>query len=114
LADLPLYQEEKPFYILPGVDEQIDIQKERLTNLHFTSHQVHISDIRNREEYTLNNAGFEVVPHTSKNLKIHDLAQLAYYKEEIEAFFKVIFPEAVYVRRYDYCVRYTPYFIIIP
>ena len=40
LADLPLYDTEKPYFYLPGKDQEIDPEDPRLNNLEFESHTV--------------------------------------------------------------------------
>lgn len=111
LADLPLYQDEKPYYVLPSEKEQIDIHSKDLSNLEYEVHKVKVSDVRDcKSDYTLDTAGFQIVQNASKNLVINDLNDLRGYKEETEAVLREVFPEAIHIHCYDYLVSYPSSF----
>lgn len=89
LADIPLYDVEKPYYAMPAAANDIDPSLPT-TNLEFETHNgLLFRDARGREdELTLGRVGFQIVNHTPKNLILESAEQLAAYKLEIEEFLK--------------------------
>jgi hypothetical protein len=85
LADLLLYQHEKPYLALlpPSVDR--DPEKERFDNLEFEVHQgIPVTDIRRQEGFTIEECGFEVLHHESQHLTFNGVGDVDAYKRETE------------------------------
>lgn len=71
LEDLPLYNDETPYFYLPGKGEDVDPDDERLTNLAFrTESRIVVQDMRNMKHLRFDNCGFEYVKHHVSN--VHD------------------------------------------
>src|SRR5436190_7366703 len=85
LADLPLYQKEKPYLALLPPSPDRDPDKERLDNLEFEVHHgIAITDIRNSKDFTIDKCGFEVLSHESQYLAFQDVEDVDAYKRETE------------------------------
>ena len=85
LADLPIYQTEKPYLCLLSPDQKIDPDQVRLDNLEFERHSnIKIEDIREHTELRIDDCGFEYVPYTSAISEFTDPADVDSYKQETE------------------------------
>jgi len=105
LADLPLYQKEKPYLALLPPREDRDPDKQRLDNLEFEVHRgITITDIRDTKGFTIEKCGFEVVSHESQHLAFRDVADVDAYKRETEHLLRTTLG-AVHVLCYDLGLR---------
>ena len=84
LADIPLYEAEKPYLCLLPPSANLDPDK--LHNLSFEIHpDILITDIRDREdEFNLTTSGFQVVNHHTELLKFEVVDDVNAYKRETE------------------------------
>lgn len=90
LARLPLYKAEQPF--LAMVTPDVGFDPEKHTNLEMEDHEVDITDIRERiDDFKLNECGFQVVPHESRNLNFESVQDVEAYKRECEVWLKDFF-----------------------
>jgi hypothetical protein len=107
LADLPLYETEKPFYALlrPAEDfdpNDLDSNYEPphpTNNLEYeTKHNIPISNLRGIEsKFYLEKHGFEVLPHTSRFANdLKTPSSIDRYKKEVQEMLKQRF-DADYV-----------------
>jgi hypothetical protein len=87
LADIPLYDEEKPFLALMPPRDGFDPDATRTDNLEWeTHHDILITDIRDRgQEFTVERCGFLVTNHTSQYLALDNVDSLRAYRKETEA-----------------------------
>lgn len=92
LADLALYQEEKPFGVVVEAGTA-DAEAEHLTNVETeTRDNVTIFDIRGQEEqFSLDSHGFVLLPHESKCLNLDSAEMVHEYTKETEDFLKKTF-----------------------
>lgn len=104
LADLPLYDTEKPYFYLPGKDQEIDPEDPRLNNLEFESHTVEVEDMREHPELTLSTCGFTFINNTSSNLQFQTPSDVDAYKRETEELLTSHF-SAVKVLTYEVRLR---------
>jgi hypothetical protein len=105
LKDLPLYEEEKPYWCFISPREGFDPDKERLDNLEFESHPVELTNIRERgKEIKLERCGFEVMPHQTNFREFETIDAINGYKKETEAHLRHAL-KAEFVRCYDTCLR---------
>jgi hypothetical protein len=110
LADIPLYDEEKPFLALMPPLDGFDPNVQRTDNLEWEiHHNVPITDIRDRgQEFTIERCGFLVANHTSQHLALDSVESLrAYRKETEELLHKTL--GATHVVCYEHRVRITNY-----
>jgi len=86
LANLPLYNVEKPYLCLLPAREGFNPDTQRVDNLEFEFHsEIRITDIRGREdEFNLRTSGFQVVNNDSKLLKFESVDDVNAYKRETE------------------------------
>jgi hypothetical protein len=105
LADLPLYQLEKPYLALLPPSADRDPDKERLNNLEFEVQRgIAITDVRNRKDFTIEECGFEALHHESQYLAFCDVVDVNAYKMETEILLRDNFG-AVHVLCYDLRLR---------
>lgn len=92
LSDIPLYDVEKPYYVMPSADADFDPEF-ATTNLEFTRHQdILFRDVRGHEaEFSIEKNGFQILKHESKNTILETVDQLNAYKFEIEQMLKELF-----------------------
>ena len=102
LADLPLYESEKPYLALLSPREGFDPDKDRTDNLEWETHQdLLIRDIRTcSEELTIDEAGFQVSRHQSHHLAFDTMEDLEAHKRETEQLLQEILG-VQHVRCYD-------------
>lgn len=91
LSDLPLYNVEKPFLVLPLAGTSVNPESYRITNIELEAKPVLIKDIRGKDLSSSKN-GFQIVQHTSKNLKFDGLESLKVHKKETEDLLSDVFP----------------------
>jgi hypothetical protein len=105
LADLPLYQHEKPYLALLPPSLGKDPDQERLDNMEFETHSaIPITDIRGRARFTIEECGFEVLPHSSQHLSFENVDDVDAYKKETELLLCQRF-QAVHVECYHLRLR---------
>lgn len=102
LSRLPRYKTEQPFYV--SVAPGVEFDQEKHTNLEFERHAVTVSDIRPRlKDFTLDDCGFEIVPHVPKLLDFQTTLDVNVYKHETEALLQNFF-QAEKVLTWDFKV----------
>jgi len=106
LQKLPLYEEEKPYWCFLTPREGFDPDKQRVDNLEFEAHEdITIRDIReSSDKISLEECGFQVIPHQAKNLSFENTEAVTAYKSETEDLLQKTFG-AVYVTCYDAQLR---------
>ena len=106
LQKLPLYQEEKPYWCFLTPREGFDPDKQRVDNLEFEAHEnITIQDIRESStKMSLEECGFQVIPHKTENLSFESAEAVTTYKSETEGLLQETFG-AVYVVCYDTQLR---------
>jgi hypothetical protein len=105
LADLPIYQNEKPYLCLLSPDQKIDPDKVRLDNLEFEKHSnINVEDIREHPELRIEDCGFEYVQHETAIPEFTSPADVDAYKRETEALLRDRFA-AVKVQTYELRLR---------
>jgi hypothetical protein len=106
LQKLPLYEEEKPYWCFLAPREGFDPDKQRVDNLEFEAHgDIIIQDIRESSaKISLDECGFQVIPHETKSLSFETVEAVASYKSETEDLLRRTFG-AVYVACYDTQLR---------
>jgi hypothetical protein len=105
LADLPLYQTQKPYLYLPSPEQQIDPDQVRLDNLEFEKHSnIKVEDIREHPELRLDDCGFEYFQHETAISKFTDPADVDAYERETEDLLRDRFA-AVKVLTYELRLR---------
>lgn len=110
LADLPLYKEEKPFMYLPGKDENLDPDRDRLSNLEFEHHEgIRIEDMRDRPELFLDRCGFEYCSHNFRVNDFDSASSIDTYRDETQQFLTKRF-QAVKVLTYEVRQRRNEHF----
>ncbi len=89
LADLPLYQTEKPYLCLLPPEQGIDPDEVRLDNLEFEKQtNIKVEDIREHPELHIDACGFEYLQHQSKIAEFTETAHVDAYKRETEELLK--------------------------
>ena len=89
LADLIIYQAEKPYLCLLSPDQKIDPDQVRLDNLQFEKHSnIKVEDIREHPELHIDDCGFEYVPHVSAISGFTEPDDVDAYKQETERLLK--------------------------
>ena len=103
LAKSSLYDDEKPFLALTRLEDGRDPDKERLSNLLYEFHNVKITDIRLCLDFCIDEAGFQVLKHTSSVRNLKDIPGMQSYKAETEQLLKGFF-KAIRVICWDFRV----------
>ena len=87
LADIPLYEEEKPYLALLPPHHGFNPDIKRMDNLEWETHSdITIKDIRDScDRYTIDECGFQVLEHSSKATGFDTESELRAYREETEA-----------------------------
>jgi hypothetical protein len=109
LADLPLYEKEKPFLVLLPPDAPLDPSVPR-SNLLYETHKVSVHDIRNETKTVLEESGFQVLSHKSSvtfadDIYANEFSTVQAYKNETEELLKTKLG-AVHVICYDFRVSF--------
>lgn len=90
LADLDLYQTQRPFVFTPGQEFErlIDTQEEKLNTIHLSNEEVTLYDIRGKDGFSLQESGFEVVLDETRNSSLDFMPEDARddYARETEEF----------------------------
>jgi len=108
LANLPLYEEEKPYLVLLPPDAALD-PSVPLSNLAYETHDVCVQDIRPElDSHRIEDCGFQVLDHEStvvfpENIEAASLADVENYKRETENMLKESL-DAKHVVCYDFRV----------
>lgn len=99
LANIPLYDTEKPYAVLVSVH---DHENTVTNNLVFEKHDgIKVTDIRGREdEFTLEKAGFQVIPYKSSIVSLETNEELHEYQRETATYLKNFF-KAEFVHTWD-------------
>lgn len=85
LANIPLYEVEKPYLALLPPSEGYDPDEHRTDNLEYeTAHGMSITDIRGSDEFKLEKCGFQVMKHTSNIKSVSSIEDIEAYKRETE------------------------------
>ena len=105
LADLPLYETEKPYFYLPGKDQDIDPDDPRLNNLEFETHgNIEVQDMREHPDLDLSTCGFTFLSHRSTINSFEEEADVDAYKKETQELLKGHF-SAAKVHTYEVRLR---------
>lgn len=102
LQKLELYETEKPYYCMLAPRDGFDPDAQRLDNLEYEVHSnITITDMRKSlADITLEEYGFQVVPHESKALALSTRDECETYRQETEDLLHTTFG-AVYVKCYE-------------
>jgi hypothetical protein len=102
LQNLPLYETEKPYYCLLAPHDGFDPNAQRLDNLEYETHSnIKISDMRPLlSDITIEESGFQVIPHQSGALSLATRDEIEAYRKETEELLRKQFG-AVYVNCYE-------------
>src|ERR1700712_869970 len=83
IADLPLYNEEKPFFVFPSVLTEYTADDADLSNVEWETHEITVHSICVREvDLGLSKSGFEVIEHTSQIIPVDTLEAVSQYRAE--------------------------------
>jgi N-acetyl-beta-hexosaminidase len=106
LQRLPRYEKEKPYWCFFPPREGFDPDVQRVDNLEWEAHSnIAIKDIReSKNEFKIDDCGFEVFDHESKFEKFEKAEDVTDYKLETERLLKEEM-KAVYVKCYDSRLR---------
>lgn len=106
LQKLPLYDKEKPYWCFLTPREGFDPDKQRVDNLEFEAHEdITIQDVRESgTRVSLDECGFQLILHNTKNLHFENAEAVAKYRSETEDLLRNTFG-AVYVACYDTRLR---------
>ncbi|KAI0139027.1 hypothetical protein F4776DRAFT_617774 [Hypoxylon sp. NC0597] len=106
IADLPIYGEEKPFFLHPSASVDVDIDDIKTTNVEWDTQPVTVYSMRNKDNISLEKTGFCYVEHESKyipNLGV-DADIITEYRKESEELLRSLF-NAEFVHCYDCKIR---------
>jgi len=106
IADLPFYEEEKPFFVHPSASNEVDVEKIQITNVHWDKRGVTVHSMRERTDLSLEKNGFCYVKHESNYLPGMGMTSdtVTQYRRESESLLQSLF-KADHVQSYDYKVR---------
>ena len=100
LADIPLYQHEKPYVVLLPAHEKSD-PDQRLNNLEWEVHDVLATDIRGLwDAIDIDRCGFQAIRHKTASLGFDSDPDLWAYRKETESLLKERYPSS-YIVCYD-------------
>ena len=100
LADIPLYQHEKPYVVLLPAHEKSD-PDQRLNNLEWEAHDVLMTDIRGIwDTLDIDRCGFQAIRHKTASSDFHSVPDLRAYRKETESLLKERYPSS-YIVCYD-------------
>ncbi|KAI0888148.1 uncharacterized protein GGS22DRAFT_155174 [Annulohypoxylon maeteangense] len=106
IADLPVYGEEKPFFLHPSASNDVNLDEIKTSNVEWDTKPVTVYSMRDREDISLEKNGFCYTKHDSKclpNLGMNTEG-LADYRKESENFLQS-FLNAELVHCYDCKLR---------
>ncbi|KAM5350376.1 hypothetical protein ACJ41O_006881 [Fusarium nematophilum] len=103
IADLPLYDEEKPYLLHPSASAKVDVDQIKTTNVEWNKTGVTVRSMRNKPDISLEKNGFCHVQHESKYLPGPGMGAdaVANYRRETEDLMRSLF-NAEFVHCYDY------------
>ncbi|KAM5361676.1 hypothetical protein ACJZ2D_012953 [Fusarium nematophilum] len=106
IADLPLYDEEKPYLLHPSASAKVDVDQIKTTNVEWNKTGVTVRSMRNKPDISLEKNGFCHVQHESKYLPGPGMGAdaVANYRRETEDLMRSLF-NAEFVHCYDYRIR---------
>jgi hypothetical protein len=112
LANIPLYQQEKPYFVLPLAGSTIDPDKDPVTNIKLVPEELTIYDIRQQgQEFSIGTNGFQIIKHRTQALPVNNIESLKSYKTETEDMLKGLYPDAECVHTWDFRVRGSKRFV---
>ncbi|OTA95610.1 hypothetical protein M434DRAFT_393664 [Hypoxylon sp. CO27-5] len=102
IADLPIYGEEKPFFLHPSASVDVDIDGIRTTNVEWDRQPVTVYSMRNKDNISLEKTGFCYVKHESKYIPSQGMNTdiITKYRKESEDLLRSLF-NAEFVHCYD-------------
>jgi hypothetical protein len=106
LADLPVYQEEKPYYLHASASADDRLDDIKITNIEWDTKPTKVQSMRDNPDLGLEKNGFCYLRHES-NYTPHpgmSLEGVAQYRQECEALLRDLL-QAEFVHCYDYKVR---------
>lgn len=108
IADLPEYEEEKPFYLHPSASADVDLERLKTTNVVWLNQSVAVCSMRGDDNVGLERSGFCYIEHMSKYLPSPSvtLDSVSQYRKENEELLKSVF-NAEFTYCYDFKVRFV-------
>ncbi|KAI0898716.1 hypothetical protein F4806DRAFT_455425 [Annulohypoxylon nitens] len=106
IADLPIYGEEKPFFLHPSASKNVNLDEIKTTNVKWDTKPVTVHSMRDKDNISLEKNGFCYIKHNSKcipNLGTNTDV-LADYRKESESLLQS-FLNAEFVHCYDCKMR---------
>lgn len=104
LSNLPEYELNKPYLVLPlvgsGFNPDLDL---RITNIKLETKPVTIQDMRGGD-FSVAKNGFQFIHHVCNTLAVTDLTELKAHKSEMEQLLSQVFPDAERIVTWDYRV----------
>ncbi|KAI0836384.1 hypothetical protein F5Y06DRAFT_305359 [Hypoxylon sp. FL0890] len=106
IADLPIYGEEKPFFLHPSAAVDVEIDEIKTTNVEWDTQSVTVYSMRNKDELSLEKNGFCYVEHESRCIPRLGMSSdlVTEYRKESEGMLRSLF-NAEFVHCYDYKIR---------
>lgn len=104
IANLPLYESEKPFFVYPPVTQDRSISNEEdLSNVQWETHAVPVQTMRRVAVPDFDQSGFKYLEHQSSTLPTSARSNAREYQKETEAVLQDHF-QAELVKCYIYKV----------
>ena len=105
IAD-PKFRSEKPFFIIPIQGGSINPETDQVTNLHYESKPVAVTDMGERPNPpTIHDNGFTLLARHRRFLEHHDMESVQQYKLEVQEHLRIVFPDAEEVLTWDFRMR---------
>ncbi|KAI1410378.1 hypothetical protein F5Y13DRAFT_192240 [Hypoxylon sp. FL1857] len=106
IADLPIYKEEKPFFLHPSGSVDVDIDDINTTNVEWDTQSVTVHSMRNKDDVGLEKTGFCYIEHDSKYIPSAGMNTelVEKYRKEGEDLLQSLF-NAELVHCYDHKIR---------
>ena len=105
IADLSLYETEKPFFVYPSLTQSKYSPDDELSNVQWETHPVTVHSIRDTPDLVFEQAGFRYLEHESAYLSANDLDTAAKYQKETEELLGSCF-NAEFIKCYIYKVAH--------
>lgn len=111
IANSPLYEEEKPYFLHPSASVDLDKAEIKNTNVEWNTKPMVVHSMRDRGDISLEKNGFCYVEHETKHIFGTTAAQeaIAGYRAETEDMLRSMF-DAEFVHCYDFKVFTLPYY----